>query len=159
MALVFWCDGWNRIFTEMHWTLVIFRSSRIPQPWCNSYWQRQDNSPWEHTSMRQSVCTHTVYTHTHLCFYSYLRTQVCICEYTLALLNPVLTGTSVPLIKENLVCASVQKSSIYIVWDKHDADVCMCVSLQSESWSRGQRRKWKQQRREPARRSQSWKTN
>ena len=38
------------------------RSSRILQPWCSSSWPHQDNSRWEHTSTRQSVCTHT---HTH----------------------------------------------------------------------------------------------
>lgn len=35
-----------------------FRSSRILQPWCSSYWPHQDNSPWERISMRQNVCTH-----------------------------------------------------------------------------------------------------
>lgn len=59
---------------------VTFRSSRILQPWCSSYWPHQDNSPWEHTSMRQSVCTHNE--HRNTCVYvrtSFVTLTNCCC--------------------------------------------------------------------------------
>lgn len=48
---------------EMHW-MFSYRSSRILRPWCSSCWPHQDNSPWVHTNMRQSVCTHICIQHT-----------------------------------------------------------------------------------------------
>lgn len=35
-----------------------FRSFRIQQPWCSSYWPHRGNLPWEPTNMRRSVCIH-----------------------------------------------------------------------------------------------------
>lgn len=49
---------WDRGLPMIFVFFALSRSSRIPQPWCSSYWPHPDSSHWERTNTRPNVRTH-----------------------------------------------------------------------------------------------------
>lgn len=115
------------------------------------------------TAMMQQLLTTSrqltlgAYKHETECMFTQNKHRTIRHKYALYISTNMGVGCHFNILSHGKQCTSEQHSQHFS--HCHCVHVPTCLCLQSASWSRGLRRKWKQQRKELVRKSQSSKTN